>query len=170
MWSSQNRPALLAECRSPWPHLVNWRQLPKRDVHLPCDLADPPLGLSPAERRSRVCRGRSGTGTAAPSAGETGQCLRREDGQVQCSPLRGRKPCSARVADRACFADTMFLETQKTIYIYTQCVHREVQMELSRAGTAGAQGARAVAEGPPTAGFLRLRSLCACGYPGVCTP
>lgn len=99
MWSSQNRPALLAECQSPWPHLVNWRQLPKRDVHLPCDLADPPLGLSPAERRSWVCRGRSGTGTAAPSAGETGQCLRREDGQVQCGPLRGRKPCSARVAD-----------------------------------------------------------------------
>lgn len=170
MWSSQNRPALLAECRSPWPHLVNWRQLPKRDVHLPCDLADPPLGLSPAERRSRVCRGRSGTGTAAPSAGETGQCLRREDGQVQCSPLRGRKPCSARVADSQGAFRRHDVPGDAKDYIYIQCVHREVQMELSRAATVGAQGARAVAEGPPTAGFLRLRSPCACGYPGVCTP
>lgn len=172
MWSSQNRPALLAECRSPWPHLVNWRQLPKRDVHLPCDLADPPLGLSPAERRSRVCRGRSGMGTAAPSAGETGQCLRREDGQVQCGPLRGRKPCSARVADSqgAFRRHDVPGDAKDYISIYIQCVHREVQMELSRAATVGAQGARAVAEGPPTAGFLRLRSPCACGYPGVCTP
>lgn len=69
---------------------------------------------------------------------------------------------------RARFADTMFPETQKTIYIYSAFTGKF--MELSRAATAGAQGARAVAEGPPTAGFLRLRSPCACGYPGVCTP
>lgn len=172
MWSSQNRPALLAECRSPWPHLVNWRQLPKRDVHLPCDLADPPLGLSPAERRSRVCRGRARA--RAPRRRLQGRRASVSGGRMdRYSAAPSEEESRAQqesLTVRARFADTMFPETQKTIYIYIQCVHREVQMELSRAGTAGAQGARAVAEGPPTAGFLRLRSPCACGYPGVCTP